>query len=82
MKVTKCGRSDMTIRLLASVVLMMLLSKWCVYSSACPRSGNVVERINMARPVNFKKLQTVTTTEKVQLSTETELTLGPKDEVS
>ena len=82
MKVTKCGRPDVTRRLLAAGVLMMLLSKWCIYSSACPRSGNVFERINMAKLVTLKKLQTVTTMEKVQQSTATELIMGPKHEVS
>ena len=72
----------MTIRLLASVVLMMLLSKWSIYSSACPRSGNAYERINMARPVNLEKLQKAAMMERDQQATETEPILVPKHEVS
>ena len=88
MKVTKYGRPDTTRRLLASVVLMMLLSKWCIHSSACPRSGNVIERINMAKRVNLEQFlqqkleQKETTVEKYQQATETEPILGPKHEVS
>ena len=82
MRVTRYGRPDATRRLLALVGLMVLLSEWHIYYSACPRPGSDVQFSNVVRFGKLQHLRNVVRMEKDQQATENEPTLGTKDEVS